>query len=87
MGGGWVIANCAILAWMGSKALRPGQRHASPRLLGLLTALIVSLAFMMGLILMWRPSLGGLSIGLSLPLGCFLFQLWQLKRALHSHAR
>lgn len=82
-----MITNCMMLAWMGSKVLRPGQRHTSPRLLGLVTALIVSLAFMMGILLIWRPSLIGLSIGLSLPLGFFLLQLWQLKLALHSHAR
>ena len=87
VGGGWMIANCLTLAWMGGQALRPGQRHAQRFLVGLLAVVCGLVACMMWLVLAWRPSLAGLSAGLALPLLLLLFQLRQLNRTLQSHAR
>ena len=87
IGGGWMVANCAALAWAGGKALRPSRRHGLRPFIWLLLVLVGSLALMAWLVMRWHPSLAGVSVGLLPPLLLFLFQLRQLNFTIQSHAR
>lgn len=87
VGGGWMFVNGLTIAWMGARALRLNHRHPARHLAGFLAAVMGSLLLGVGVVMFYRPSLAGLTIGFSIPLAVFLFELRQLRLALQSNAR
>ena len=87
-GGGWMVANCLAMVWMGVQALRHSHvRSAGLRLFGCIAVLLGSLALGGWLALVLQPVRVGFAVGLSIPLAIFLLQMRHLQLTLHSHAR
>lgn len=86
-GGAWMIVNCVAMVWMGRKALRHHQTHSERYLLGFIAGLLVWLSLGGWFVVVRRPSLLWLTVGLTIPLGVFLYQLVRLRFRLDSNAR
>ena len=85
--GGWMVANCVGMTWMGSRALRQPHQHPARSLAGFLATVVALLALGAWLVLACRPAPLGLTVGFSIPLAIFFFHLRQLKLTLDAHAR
>ena len=86
-GGGWMIANCVAMTWMGVKALEHSQAHAERYALGFSVVVVGSLVTGGWLFWIFRPSPFWLAVGLTVALGLFIYQLVQLKLRVGAHAR
>lgn len=87
VGGGWMVANCVAMVWMGVNALKHSDARRSRYVLGFLAGILGSLALGGWLAAAFQPVLPGFAVGVSIPLAVFLFQLRCLKLKLGSDAR
>ena len=83
IGGGWMVANCAALAWVGIRALKKGATRPARYAVGLLATMLGSLAAGALVAMLARPSLLGLVIGFSLVLVMFVLSLCKVKAKTH----
>ncbi|MBI3323671.1 MAG: hypothetical protein HYZ92_00130 [Candidatus Omnitrophica bacterium] len=79
LGGGWMLANCAALAWVGIRALSEATPQPERHILVLFATMLGSLAVGGVVAVVVRPSLLGLSLGLSAVLGIFVWSLSKVK--------
>lgn len=86
-GGGWMIANCVAMTWMGVKALEHSQAHPERYAFGFSVAVVGSLACGGWIFWVVRPSPLWLAVGLTTALGVFIYQLVQLKSRVGADAR
>lgn len=87
VGGGWMVANCLAMVWMGANALKHSDARRSRYVLGFLAGILGFLAFGGWLAAAFQPVLHGFAVGVSIPLAVFVFQLRCLKLKLGSDAR
>ena len=66
VGGGWMVANCAAIVWTGANALKHNSAQRSPHVLGLITAILGSLALGGWLAIAFQPVLPWLTVGFSI---------------------
>jgi len=86
VGGAWMIVNCVAMVWMGRKALRHYQTRAQRYVLGFIALLLALLVLGGWFVVVRRPSLLWLTVGLTIPLVVFVYQLVRLRFRLGSHA-
>ena len=87
VGGGWMVANCAAMVWTGANALKHHGAQRGPYVLGLTAAILGSLALGGWLAIAFQPVLPWLTVGVSIPLAVFFFQVRSLQLKLSSDAR
>ena len=87
VGGGWMVVNCAAMSWLASAGLRSQTDRAGRYILGLM-ATIIGMLFIGGwIVVTFRLSLLGVTLGFSTALAVFIVQLWRLKVRVETHAR
>lgn len=87
MGGGWMVMNCLAVVWVGSKVFQTSRSHAERYVLGFVATVLGLFVLAGWFIVVHRPSLLWLTIGLTTPLVIFLYQLMRLRRRIDSDAR
>src|SRR3989338_5085087 len=79
VGGGWMVANCVAMVWMGANALKHSDARRNRYVFGFIAGILGSLAFGGWLVAAFQPVLPWFTVGVSAPLAVFLFQLRCLK--------
>ena len=86
LGGGWMLANCATLTGVSVSVLRSRQAYAWRAVTMFLGAIFGMFAVGWGLVAVLRPPVLGLTAGLFVVLGVFVYQLRQLALRIRADA-